>query len=83
MLAHPERDHEWCGLRAQQAPHGRHVEVVVMIVRDHDRVDLRERDQGQRDGMESAGADEVVRRQGACAPHRVGENSGSVDLKQH
>jgi hypothetical protein len=54
-----------------------------MIVRDHDRVDLRERDQGQRDGMESAGADEVVRRQGACAPHRVGENSGSVDLKQH
>ena len=31
-----------------------------MIVRDHDRVDLRERDQGQRDGMESAGADEVA-----------------------
>ena len=53
-----------------------------MIVRDYDRVDLRERDQGQRDGMESAGADEVVRRRGAGGPPRGGGDAGCVDVKQ-
>jgi hypothetical protein len=60
----------------------RPIEVVVVVVRDHDRLERGQRGQGYRRRVKPARS-EKVRRRSAGAPHRIGEHPGSVDLQRH
>lgn len=61
---------------------GHGVEVIVVVVRHHHRVERRERSDGHRDGLEALRPREGERRH-ALAPHRVGEHTATVDLDEH
>ena len=58
------------------------VEVVVVVVRDHHRVERRQRLDRHRHGLEALRPAKRHRR-GALAPHRIGEHAHAVDLEQH
>ena len=55
MLADPERNQKGRGLRSDEGAHGRHVEMVIVVVRDQDRVDLRQGLQRHRRRVQPSG----------------------------
>jgi hypothetical protein len=65
----------------RQLAHGCAIEVVVVVVRDDDGVDRRQRAQGDRHRLEPLRPEEPERR---CArpPHRVGQDPVAVDLDE-
>jgi hypothetical protein len=65
-----------------QRADGRIVEVVVVVVRDDDEVDGRQRVQAHRHGLKALRPGHP-RRRGARAPHRIGEHAQAVDLDEH
>ncbi|MDT4856828.1 hypothetical protein FQZ97_912310 [compost metagenome] len=80
--AHAQRRDEGHGAVFRQGVDGGVVEVVVVVVRDHDHIDLGHLAQPQGHGLEALGAEQAKRR-GACAPDRVGEHAVAVHLQQH
>ena len=81
VRAHAERGDEGHVALRQRADR-RVVEVVVVIVRDHHRVERRQRADRDRHRLEALRAG-PLRGRGALAPHRVGQHAQPVDLDQH
>ncbi len=81
VRAHAEGRHdghiELCDLEDRRV-----VEVIVVVVRDDDGVERRERRHGHRDGLKALRAGEGDRRR-TLSPHRIGQDADAVDLEQH
>src|SRR5215831_5506113 len=81
-FAHAERCEEGRrNARLGERDDGPTIEMIVVVVRDDDGVELRERIEPRRRRMKALGARE---RQGrsATAPHRVSEDAHSIDLDE-
>jgi len=81
MCADAERgDEGHAGTR--QHLDGRVVQVIVVVVRDHDHVHRRHIAQGHRRRLKALGAEQRAGR-GARTPHRVGQHAVAIDFQQH
>ncbi len=81
VRADAQRHEERRRLDAGERAHRRQVEMVVVVVRDHDRVHLGQRAEAGRDRVQPLGPDEL-RRRDPLAPHRIEQHAASLDLDQ-
>ncbi len=69
-------------VRFRQRADGRVVQVIVVVVRDHHRIDGGQLAQADRHRLEALRAEQGERR-GSLAPDRIGQHAPAVDLQQH
>ena len=80
--ADAERHQERCRPGPQQCPYGGQVQVVVVVVRDEDRVDRGQLVQRHRGRMQAVRPHQPGRR-APVAPHRIDQHPTALDLDQH